>query len=67
MLAYQFETEIKNGTIKIPASYQNGFGTKVKVLLLPRVERTSRKSSVFPDLKLRTKDSTFDREEAHER
>jgi hypothetical protein len=67
MLAYQFEAEIRDGAIKVPDSYRRGLGSKVKVLLLPRSGFASQKSSMFPDLKLRTKGVNFDREEANER
>jgi hypothetical protein len=67
MLAYQFEAEIRDGTIKVPDTYKHGFGSKVKVLILPCSGFANKKSSLFPDLKLRTNGVGFDREEANER
>jgi hypothetical protein len=67
MYAYQFETEIKDGTIKVPDEYVIGASSKVKVLLLPNASRRVDKASIFPDLKLKTNDIRFNRDEANER
>jgi hypothetical protein len=67
MHAYQFEAEIKDGTIKVPEEYAGLTSSMVKVLILPSVSGAVDKASVFPDLKLKTNDIRFSREEANER
>jgi hypothetical protein len=69
MLAYEFESLVKDGTIQVPAEYAEKISNTnpVKVILMPSRQDSSDKTRFFPDLGLSTKGYRFNREEANAR
>jgi hypothetical protein len=67
MFPHQFEAIIGNGAIRVPDEYLEAKVRKVRVLLLPNIPHGVDKARLFPDLKLSTQGTRFDREEANER
>ncbi|MDR3350613.1 MAG: hypothetical protein LBN98_03050 [Prevotellaceae bacterium] len=69
MQAYEFNTVIHEGMIRVPEQYQGKLLSPVRVILLsnttePKVGTDNKK---FTAMKLQTKGFTFNREEANER
>jgi hypothetical protein len=71
MQAYEFNTVIHEGIIRIPEQYQNKLLSRspVKVILLSNIAESNAGSGnkKFSAMKLQTKGFTFNREEANER
>ncbi|MDR0603202.1 MAG: hypothetical protein LBG80_02725 [Bacteroidales bacterium] len=69
MQAYEFNTIIHEGIIRIPEQYRNEHLSSVKVILLsnPAETGTAAGKKKFTAMKLKTKGFTFNREEANER
>ena len=68
MLAYEFQTALKDGIIQIPAEIQNKMFGKVKVILMSEeVSRMEREESTFPYFAVDTTGYVWNREEANER
>jgi hypothetical protein len=69
MQAYEFNTVVHEGIIRIPEQYQDKLLSPVRVILLsnataPAVSTGNKK---FTAMKLKTKGFIFNREEANER
>ncbi|MDR2112266.1 MAG: hypothetical protein LBQ62_04070 [Candidatus Accumulibacter sp.] len=65
MFACQFEAVIENGAIRVPDEYLKAGVRKFRVL--PDAPRAAGKPRFFPDLKLSTGETRFDRKEAYAR
>ncbi|MDR2358504.1 MAG: hypothetical protein LBD87_01720 [Prevotellaceae bacterium] len=70
MQAYEFNTVIHEGIIRIPEQYRGKHLSSVRVILLPDPPTetdASTSNKKFTAMKLKTKGFTFNREEANER
>ena len=70
MIAYEFQTTVNNGVIRIPAEYKDKIPGVVKVILMSeeQTERAdNRNKAVFTAMSLDTRGFVFNREEANER
>jgi hypothetical protein len=69
VLAYEFESVVADGTIRIPDEYRGNISASipVKVIIVPMHKNVPDKTRLFPDLRLSTKNYRFDREEANAR
>jgi hypothetical protein len=67
VLAYEFETAVIDGTIRIPENISGEVDPWIKVMLFPAKNPTMQKSDLFPDMRLDTRGHKFDRDEANER
>ena len=68
MLAYEFQTALNEGVIRIPADIQNKMFGKVRVILMSEdVSRKEREESSFPYFAVDTTGYVWNREEANER
>jgi uncharacterized membrane protein len=70
MQAYEFNTVVREGMIRIPEQYRNKLLSPVRVILLSNATKpniTAAGNKKFTAMKLQTKGFTFNREEANER
>ena len=67
MSAYQFNAELKDGTIRVPDKYAKKLTKKVRVVVMSERKKTVDKASLFPNLHLDTRGYKFDRDEANAR
>jgi hypothetical protein len=69
MQAYEFNTVVHEGTIRIPEQYRDKLLSPVRVILLSNATdpNASTGNKKFTAMKLQTKGFTFNREEANER
>ncbi|MCL2344039.1 MAG: hypothetical protein FWC62_09140 [Firmicutes bacterium] len=73
MEAYEFQTAVNDGIIRIPAEYRNKVSNRVKVILLSEKPTEQSKGPsdkaepTFSAMKLDTRGFVFNREEANER
>ena len=72
MEAYEFQTAVNDGVIRIPVKYRNKLSGKVKVILMRendiRKKTNNKKTKAdFPYFAIDTTGYVFNREEANER
>ena len=69
MQAYEFNTIVHEGIIRIPEQYRNEQLSSVKVILLSNPAKTGAAAGKkkFTAMQLKTKGFTFNREESNER
>jgi hypothetical protein len=69
MEAYEFNTIVQNGVIRIPQQLSDKNISRVKVILLSEEEdhAIAPGRTRFSAMRLKTKGFTFNREESHER
>jgi hypothetical protein len=70
MQAYEFNTVVREGIIRIPEQYRGKLLSPVRVILLSNATETTVTTTgnkKFTAMKLQTKGFTFDREEANAR
>jgi len=69
MQAYEFDTVVKNGVINIPEKYLDKQLSSIRVIVLSKGDDVLpvEKERKFSAIRLKTKEFTFNREEANER
>ncbi len=71
MQAVEFETQIEEGIIKVPSQFLQKSSGSVKVILLyeekNQEQSVAQNTSIFDQVRLKTKGFRFNREEANER
>ena len=67
MQAYEFNSIVEGGVIKIPEEYKEKISSPVKVIILSDGKSDTTKRKIFSAIKLNTKNYKFDREEANAR
>jgi len=69
MEAYEFQTALNDGIIRIPAEFRNKISGNVKVILIQEKTEGKKmpKKPAFPYFAVDTTGYVFDREEANER
>lgn len=69
MQAYEFNTIVQNGIIRIPEQYKDEQLSSVRVIILSNTGHyfPEKKNQKFSAMRLKTKGFTFNREEANER
>jgi len=67
MQAYEFNTIIQNGIIRVPEHYINNQSVRVILLTNAIMQQTHTRKKRFSAMSLKTKSFTFNREEANER
>ena len=68
--AFEFQTALNDGIIRIPAEYQNKLTGKVKVIIMqerPISKKIDSEKSSFPYFAVDTTGFLFNRDEANER
>jgi len=66
MQAFEFNTVVHDGIIRIPEQFSNENLSKVRVIMLAEPDKKAYKNK-FTAMRLKTKGFTFNREEANER
>jgi predicted Zn-dependent protease with MMP-like domain len=67
MQAYEFDTTVSNGFIKIPEEFMKKMPSDVRIIVLADERQKVQKKTLFPDFSIDTTGYTFNREEANER
>jgi hypothetical protein len=68
MQAFEFDTEVREGVIRIPEQYRKvGLSPSVRVIILPSSTKNADNPPKFTAMKLKTKGLSFTREEANAR
>ena len=67
MQAYEFQTMVNDGFIKIPDEYNKIKNSKIKVIILTEEKPIKNKRSLFPNFTIDTTNYKFNRDEANER
>ena len=67
MQAYEFNTVIENGTIRVPEHYLNNQSVRVILLTNTIMQQAHTRKKRFSAMSLKTKSFTFNREEANAR
>ncbi|MCL2020049.1 MAG: hypothetical protein FWG70_09875 [Oscillospiraceae bacterium] len=67
MEAFEFQTIVKDGIIRVPEKFTKRLAKNIKVIILTEKEKTTADSPAFPYFAVDTDGYVFDREEANER
>ena len=67
MQAYEFNTVVQNGTIRVPEHYWNNQSVRVILLANAIMQQTHTRDKRFSAMSLKTKSFTFNGEEANAR
>ena len=67
MQAYEFNTIVRNGIIRVPEHYTNNQSVRVILLTNTVFQQTHTRKKRFSAMSLKTKSFTFNRKEANER